>query len=55
VLINIIVVYLLKILIMNITYNNVKPFYCYDETVQIAEETGDEIIKCIRQCEKCKL
>lgn len=29
-------------------------FYCYDETVQIAEETGDEIIKCDKQCEKCK-
>lgn len=32
----------------------VKSFYCYDETVQIAEETGDEIIKCDKQCEKCK-
>jgi hypothetical protein len=32
----------------------VKSFYCYDETVQIAEETGDKIIKCNKQCEKCK-
>ena len=32
----------------------VKSFYCYDELVQIAEETGDEIIKCSKQCEKCK-
>ena len=31
-----------------------KTFYCYDETVQIAEETGCEIIKCDKQCEKCK-
>jgi len=28
-------------------------FYCYDANVQIAEETGDEIIKCSKQCEKC--
>lgn len=32
----------------------VKSFYCYDETVQIAEETGDKIIKCDTQCENCK-
>ena len=32
----------------------VEPFYCYDETVQIAEETGNKIIKCDKQCEKCK-
>jgi len=32
----------------------VKSFYCYDETVQIAEETGDEITKCNTQCQKCK-
>ena len=32
----------------------VKSFYCYDETVQIAEETGDKIIRCDKQCEKCK-
>ena len=35
-------------------YGVVKSFYCYDETVQIAEETGDKIIKCDKQCEKCK-
>jgi hypothetical protein len=32
-----------------------EPFYCYDLTVQIAEETGDEIIKCDEQCKKCKI
>lgn len=31
-----------------------KPFYCYDETVQIAEETGDKITKCVKQCKMCK-
>ena len=29
-------------------------FYCYDEVIQIAEKTGDEIIKCNKQCDKCK-
>lgn len=35
-------------------YGVVKSSYCYDETVQIAKETGDKIIKCDKQCEKCK-
>jgi len=29
-------------------------FYCYDENVQIAQETGEPIVKCKVQCEKCK-
>jgi hypothetical protein len=32
-----------------------KEFYCFDVTVQIAEETGGPIIRCEKQCDKCKV
>tara|TARA_R110000782_G_scaffold166214_1_gene258129 strand:- start:1094 stop:1336 length:243 start_codon:yes stop_codon:yes gene_type:complete len=45
-----------EVIVENLSLSDVvNSFYCYDETVQIAEETGDEIIKCDKQCKLCKL
>lgn len=44
-------------------FNNITPeelqekleFYCLDRDIQIAEETGDPIEVCEKQCEKCRV
>ena len=35
--------------------NMTNVFFCHDESIEIASECGNEIVRCKTQCKKCSL
>ena len=44
----------LTIPVVGVPTDKEERFYCHDECITIACETGDEAVRCKKQCDSCK-